>query len=73
VPKWLPPFLLPLLVVATVVLFATLGLTGVVIVAAGLVVLRVLHLKRHPPDPELVSKQSSGFQKARTWLSSGKF
>jgi hypothetical protein len=72
-PSWLAPFALPLFAVVAVVLIVTLHLVGVLILAAGIVVLRVRHLKSHPPDPELASEPSSGFQKARTWFSSGKF
>jgi hypothetical protein len=63
VPKWLPQFLVPLLLVLVVVLAGlTLPLGALafpvilVIALVGLAVWRVQYLKRHPPDPELVTK-----------------
>lgn len=62
-PKWLPQFLVPLLLLLVVVLAGLtlpLGVFAVpvilVIVVVGLVVWRVRYLKHHPFDPELVSK-----------------
>jgi hypothetical protein len=65
--KWLVPWVVPAVLVAVVVIAAligTLGVTGstvgtgllVVVVAGGLIRLRLRDLKMHPPDPELVRK-----------------
>lgn len=62
-PKWLPQFVGPLLLVLVVVLAGFTLPLGVfafpvilVIVLMGLVVGRMRYLKLHPPDPELVAK-----------------
>jgi Flp pilus assembly protein TadB len=60
VPKWLPQFLFPLLLVLVVVLGVTFGAPGIAVIllilVAALLVWRLRDLKSHPPDPELVSK-----------------
>lgn len=66
-PKWLVPWVIPMTVVVVAVfaaLIGTLGVDGstvgtvlfVVVVAAGLIKLRLRDLKLHPPDPELTHK-----------------
>ncbi|HUE27969.1 MAG TPA: hypothetical protein VMP89_14435 [Solirubrobacteraceae bacterium] len=62
-PRWLLPWLVPLVVVVGLVLFAIsttvaaiAGVLILVICLVGLVRLRVQYLKNHPQDPELVSK-----------------
>ncbi len=66
-PKWLVPWIIPMTVAVVAIaaaLIGTLGVAGstvwtvilVVVVAAGLIKLRLRDLKLHPPDPELVHK-----------------
>jgi formate hydrogenlyase subunit 4 len=60
-PTWLGPWLVPLALLASVVAVAIskwLGIAVVVICASTLLpYLRLQHLKRHPPDPELRSRK----------------
>jgi hypothetical protein len=59
-PRWLLPWLVPVTVVVIIVLVASLGLFGAVVVVAVLgpllVTMRLRYLKANPPDPELETK-----------------
>lgn len=67
VPKWLVPWLLPVAMLAAVGIALGLrssGLSGstvislilILVVAGGLIHLRLQHLKKNPPDPELTHR-----------------
>ena len=59
-PRWLLPWVVPLLLAVALVLAITVGTIALVVIFViffvGIAALRVQHLKKHPPDPELVNK-----------------
>ncbi len=56
VPKWLLPWVFPLVVVVGLIMVAVsvwLGMVVLLVLVVGVVRLRLRYLKQNPPDPEL--------------------